>query len=45
VDALRAAGARSILLEVATDNRAAPRLYEACGFREIAAYAYFHLTF
>jgi ribosomal protein S18 acetylase RimI-like enzyme len=45
VAALRAAGARPILLEVATDNRAALRLYEACGFRQIAAYAYFHLPF
>jgi mycothiol synthase len=45
VAALRAAGARPILLEVATDNRAALRLYEACGFRQIGAYAYFHLAF
>ena len=45
VAALRAAGIGPILLEVATDNRAALGLYHACGFRQISAYAYFHLAF
>ena len=45
VAALRAAGAWPILLEVATDNPAALGLYHACGFRQISAYAYFHLAF
>jgi ribosomal protein S18 acetylase RimI-like enzyme len=45
VAALRAAGAGPILLEVATDNRAALGLYHACGFRQVSAYAYFHLAF
>ena len=42
VAALRAAGAQTILLEVATENDRALGLYHACGFRTTAAYAYYH---
>ena len=41
---LQAEGWRRILIEVATDNQRALSLYHACGFREISAYAYYHLA-
>ena len=41
---LRAAGAEEVMLQVATDNRNALRLYESCGFETTSTMEYFELA-
>jgi ribosomal protein S18 acetylase RimI-like enzyme len=44
LDALIAEDWPHIMIEVATDNTVALALYRSCGFREVAAYQYYHLA-
>ncbi len=41
---LRAAGAGEVMLQVATENKNALRLYESCGFETTSTMEYFELT-
>jgi ribosomal protein S18 acetylase RimI-like enzyme len=41
---LRAAGAREVMLQVATENKNALRLYESCGFETTSTMEYFELA-
>ena len=41
---LRAAGAKEVMLQVATENKNALHLYESCGFKTTSTMEYFELT-
>jgi ribosomal protein S18 acetylase RimI-like enzyme len=43
IDILLAEQWKQVIIDVVTDNRNALGLYRSCGFRETAAYGYYHL--